>query len=210
MPTQCGTQWDAPSHIFYRGRMWNGYSAAEVDAYGAHRNGIENYTGRIVMRGLLVDVAAHLGVAALEPGHAITVAEIEGALAAHDLTVRPGDALLVRTGFLGARRGRWGDYAGGAAPGLSLHTAPWLRSHDVAAVATDTWGVEVRPNEIDAYQPLHLVSLVHTGIAFGEMFDLDALAADCARDGRYEFMFVASPLPLTGGTGSPVSALALK
>lgn len=98
----------------------------------------------------------------------------------------------------------------GPAPGLSLHTAPWLHRQGVAAIAADTWGVEVRPNEIGVYQPLHVVSLVHTGIAFGEMFDLDALAADCAADGVYEFMFVASPLPLTGAAGAPVSAVAIK
>ncbi|MUL63031.1 hypothetical protein BOO86_01030 [Mycobacterium sp. CBMA 234] len=116
----------------------------------------------------------------------------------------------MRTGFLQARRGRWGDYAGGDAPGLSLHTAPWFRRHDVAALITDTWGIEVRPNEIGYMQPLHAVLLVHTGMAFGEIFDLEALAADCAADGVYEFMFVAPPLPITGSSGLPVGAVALK
>ncbi|MTD55624.1 cyclase family protein [Amycolatopsis pithecellobii] len=210
MPTQSGTQWDSLSHIFWEGRMFNGRPADQVNSRGAAANGIENYTGRIVMPGVLIDMPAHRGVDALEPGDAIEAAEIAEFLADHDLTVQPGDALLVRTGFMAARRGNWGDYAGGAAPGLSLHLAPWLHSHDIAAVATDTWGVEVRPNQIDYFQPLHIVSLVHGGIAFGEMFDLDALAADCAQDGVYTFMFVASPLPITGASGAPVSALAIK
>jgi kynurenine formamidase len=210
MPTQCGTQWDALCHIFWEGRMWNGRSAGQVTSRGAEANGIEHYTGRIVMRGVLVDAARHRGVDALPPGEAVTQDDVEGFLDAHGVAVRPGDALLVRTGFMAARRGDWGDYAGGPAPGLSLHIAPWLHRHDIAAVATDTWGVEVRPNEIGYFQPLHVVSLVHGGIAFGEMFDLDALAADCAEDGVYEFMFVASPLPLTGASGAPVSGLAIK
>ncbi|WP_059008191.1 cyclase family protein [Streptomyces specialis] len=210
MPTQCGTQWDALSHIFWNGRMWNGRSADQVTTRGAETNGIENYTGRVVMRGILIDVPAHRGKDSLPPGEAITPDDVEDFLTAHGLTARPGDALLVRTGFMAVRRDRWGDYAGGPAPGLSLHMAPWLRRNDIAAVATDTWGVEVRPNEISYFQPLHIVSLVHGGIAFGEMFDLDALAADCAEDGVYEFMFVASPLPLTGASGAPVSALAIK
>jgi kynurenine formamidase len=210
MPTQSGTQWDALSHIFWEGQMWNGRSAQHVTTQGAAANGIENYSGRIVMRGVLADVPAHRRVDSLPPGEAITRDEVEAILGAHGLTVRPGDALLVRTGFMAARRGRWGDYAGGPSPGLSLHMAPWLHEHDIAAVATDTWGVEVRPNEIGYFQPLHVVSLVHSGIAFGEMFDLDVLAADCAQDGVYEFMFVASPLPVTGGSGAPVSALAIK
>lgn len=210
MHTQAGTQWDALAHIFWEGKMWNGRSAAEVTSLGANKNDIENYAGKIVTRGILVDIPTYRNVESLDPGYAITVDDIEDFLSAHDLAVRPGDALLVRTGFMAARRNDWGDYAGGAAPGLSLHTAPWLHSNDIAAVVTDTWGIEVRPNEIDYFQPLHVVALVHSGIAFGEIFDLDALAADCAADGVYEFMFVAPPLPLTGGTGSPVSAVALK
>lgn len=210
MPTQSGTQWDSLSHIFWQGKMFNGRPADQVSSKGAAANGIQNYTGRIVMPGILIDLPAHRGVDTLEPGEAIGAAELDDYLRAHDLTVQPGNALLVRTGFMAARRGRWGDYAGGDAPGLSLHLAPWLHSHGIAAVATDTWGVEVRPNEIGYFQPLHIVSLVHGGIAFGEMFDLDALAADCAADGVYTFMFVASPLPITGASGSPVSALAIK
>jgi kynurenine formamidase len=210
MSNQAGTQWDALSHVFYDGKMYNGRSAAESTSSGAAHNGVQKYAGRLVTRGLLVDMARRLGVDSLDPGYAIMVEDLESALAASGLEVQPGDAILVRTGFLGARRGRWGDYAGGPAPGLSLHTAPWLHEKGVAAIATDTWGVEVRPNEIGVFQPLHCVSLVHTGIAFGEMFDLDALARDCADDGVYEFQLCASPLPLTGAAGSPVAAVAVK
>lgn len=210
MPTQSGTQWDSLSHIFWNKQMFNGRSANEVTSRGATANGIENYTGKIAMRGVLVDVAAHRGVDSLRPGEAIGPDEVDVILRTRGMSIAPGDALLIRTGFMSARRGNWGDYAGGSAPGLSLHMAPWLHQHDVAAIATDTWGVEVRPNEIDYFQPLHIISLVHGGLAFGEMFDLDALADDCAADGIDEFMFVASPLPLTGGSGAPVSAVAIK
>jgi len=168
------------------------------------------YTGKLVTRGVFVDLPAHRGVDTLEPGYAITTDDLDEYLAAKNLEIRPGDALIVRTGFMAARRGKWGDYAGGPSPGLSLHTAPWLRDNDVTAVATDTWGIEVLPNEIDVWQPLHVVGLAHTGLAFGEMFDLDALSKDSRADGIYEFMLVASPLPLTGASGSPVSVLAIK
>ena len=210
MGTQSGTQWDALSHIFHQGKMWNGYSAAEHSSQGAARNGIQHWHDRMVLRGVLVDLPAHFGVAGLDPGYAITIDDLEQALSAQGCVVHPGDALLVRTGQMAARRGNWGDYAGGPAPGLSLHTAPWLHEREIAAVATDTWGVEVRPNEIDVLQPLHLVALVHMGLAFGEMFDLDTLAADCAADHRYEFMLAATPLPITGAVGSPVAAVAVK
>ena len=210
MPTQSGTQWDALCHFFWRGQMYNGHSAGDAGTGGSRANGVQNYTGKIVTRGVFVDLAGHRGIESLDPGYAITVDDLEECLTAKDLVVRPGDALIVRTGFMAARRGRWGDYAGGPSPGLSLQTAPWLRDNDIAAVATDTWGIEVLPNEIDCWQPLHVVSLAHTGLAFGEMFDLDALSAESKTDGVYEFMFSASPLPLTGASGSPVSALAIK
>ncbi len=210
LPTQAGTQWDSLSHIFYEGKMYNGRSAAEVTSKGARHNGIQNMTGRIVTRGVFVDLANWKGVDSLQPGYPIVPDEVDGYLADKGITMRSGDALIVRTGFMAVRRANWGDYSGGAAPGLSLRMAPWLHRHGVAAVATDTWGVEVRPNEIPVFQPLHLVALVHGGLAFGEIFDLDSLSADSAQDGAYTFMFVASPLPITGASGAPVSALALK
>ncbi|MEO3827756.1 cyclase family protein [Actinomadura sp. B10D3] len=210
LPTQSGTQWDSLSHIFFEGQMYNGRSPDLVTATGATRNGVEKGVDRFVMRGVLLDVARRHGVESLEPGHAITAEELQAAADSAGVEIRRGDALLVRTGFMGARRGRWEDYAGGPAPGLSLHTAPWLHAKEVAAVATDTWGVEVRPNEIDHIQPLHSVALVHMGLALGEIFDLERLSEHCAADGAYEFLFVAAPLPLTGASGAPLSGLVIK
>ena len=210
MPTQSGTQWDSLAHIFHRGQMWNGYSAADHSSAGAARNGIERWAAKLMLRGVLVDVARLHGVEALKPGYAVTIEDIEACLQASGESVGRGDALVVRTGHLGARREAWGDYAGGPAPGLSLHTAPWLHDHEVAAIVSDTWGIEVRPNEINHFQPLHTVALVHMGLAFGEIFDLEALADDCADDGRYAFLLAATPLPITGAVGSPVGAVAVK
>jgi kynurenine formamidase len=209
VPNQAGTQWDSLSHIFWKGKMYNGYSAGLVSSAGAARNGIENYAGRLVLRGVLLDVARHLGVDALEPGYAISAAELDATAAAQNVEIRRGDAVLVRTGFLEARREAWGDYAGGPAPGVSLHTAPWFHEHEIAAVASDTWGVEVRPNEIDCFQPFHVVALVHMGLAIGEIFDFAELARECARLGKYEFLFAAPVLPITGASGSPVGGIAV-
>ena len=92
--------------------------------------------------------------------------------------------MLVRTGQLArARRDGWGDYAGGPAPGLSLTTAGWLHRTEIAAIATDTWGFEVRPNEFDvpAFQPLHQVVIPNLGLTIGEMWDLDALGRGLRR-----------------------------
>ena len=81
----------------------------------------------------------------------------------------------------------------------------------VGAVATDTWGFEVRPNEFDgAFQPLHQVVIPNMGLFIGEMWDLDVLAADCAADGRYDVLLTAAPIPVTGAVGAPVNPIALK
>jgi hypothetical protein len=68
----------------------------------------------------------------------------------------------------------------------------------------------VRPNEIDLFQPLHVVALVNMGIPFGEIWDLQAIGEDCADDGTFEFLLSAAPLPITGAAGSPLNALAIK
>ena len=213
MALQCGTQWDALSHCFLDGKLYNGYDANLVSSEGAKKNGMEKMARHIVTRGVLLDIPRVKGVEWLEPGYAITAADLDAALAAHNVQVGTGDALLVRTGQMAMcrKRGGWGDYAGGDAPGLSFQTAPWIHAKQLAAIATDTWGMEVRPNEIpDTYQPLHQVLIPNMGLLVGEIFDLEALAADCAKDHVWEFQFVAPPLPITGAVGSPVNPLAVK
>ena len=213
MPLQCGTQWDGLSHIFDRGRMWNGFDAGWVTAAGARRNGIEHMKDRIVGRGVLLDVARARGVESLEGGYAITEEDLLSTVQAQGDTAAVGraDIVLVRTGQLArARAEGWGDYAGGPAPGLSFSTADWLHRTEIAALATDTWGVEVRPNELPkSFQPLHQVMVPNIGLPVGEMFELDELAVHCAEQGTYDFLFVGSPLPFTSAVGAPVNPQAI-
>ncbi len=213
MALQCATQWDALSHCFLDNQLYNGYDANLVSSQGAKRNGIEKMARHLVTRGVLLDLPRVKGVPWLEPGYAVTSADLEAALRAHQVSLGSGDALLLRTGQMTMyrRRGGWGDYAGGDAPGFSFYTAGWMHERQLAAIATDTWGMEVRPNEIpDSYQPLHQVLIPGMGMLVGEIFDLDGLAEDCAKDGVYEFQLVAPPLPITGAVGSPINPLAIK
>ena len=214
MPLQCATHWDALSHIFDHGHMWNGYPASQVSSSGATRNGIEHTRDKLVSRGVLLDIARFKEVEALDDGYAITESDLLECIEAQGATsqVGSGDIVLVRTGQLGRDRARgWGNYAGGDAPGLSFYSADWLYRTQIAALATDTWGVEVRPNEFpQSNQPLHQVMIPNMGLLVGEMFDLDLLAADCAEDGVYEFFLAASPLPFTGAVGAPVNPQAMK
>jgi kynurenine formamidase len=212
MPLQCGTQWDALGHIIFDGKIYNGFDASLVSSRGALRGDVAKASGRMAGRGVLLDVARAHGVEALAPGFVIGAGELQACAESQQVEVAPGDFVLVRTGQVGEvrRRGAWQDYAGGSAPGLGLSTAEWLRAHDVAAVATDTWGMEVLPNETDdVFQPLHIILIVHMGLWVGEIFDLEALGQRCAEIDRWEFLFSAAPLPFTRAVGSPVNPLAI-
>ncbi len=213
MPLQCATQWDALSHIYFDGKMYNDRGPELVTSTGARANAITALKDKIVSRGVLLDIPRLKGKAWLEPGEAIYPADLDAAAAAAKIRLESGDIVLVRTGQMAQvrERGSWGDYAGGPAPGLSLTCAEWLATHEIAGYATDTWGTEVIPNETpDVFQPLHCVAIVNMGMLVGEIFTLEALADDCAADGVYEFLFVAPPLPITGAVGSPINPQAVK
>ena len=214
MPLQCATQWDALAHIFFDGKMYNGRTPNFVNSGGALKNSITPLADKIATRGVLLDVPKLKGKSWLDPGEAIYPDDLDAAAAMARVTVERGDIVLIRTGQITQCRAQksWGGYAGTAdAPGLSLTCAEWIYQKEIAGYATDTWGTEVLPNETsDVLQPIHCVSLVHTGILIGEIFDLDGLAADCAADGVYEFFFVAPPLPITGAVGSPINPQAIK
>lgn len=213
LPLQSGTQWDSLAHIVFEKKIYNGYDASDVGSKGAIRNDIANARDRVVGRGVLLDIPRSKGVRWLEPGERIHAADLDACARSQDIAVGRGDIVLIRTGQMAQCRdaGSWGSYAGGSAPGLALDTAQWIHERELAAIATDTWGMEVQPNETeDVFQPLHIVLIVYTGLLVGEIFELEALADDCAADGRYEFLISAVPLPITGAVGSPVNPVAVK
>lgn len=214
MPLQCSTQWDGLGHVFDHGKAYNGRRASQVvTSEGDQVTGIETVADVIAGRGVLLDVGRVVGTdGELPDGFAITTEHLQMTIAAHGVAVGRGDIVCVRTGQLTrAHREGWNGYAGGPAPGLSFTTAEWLYDTEIAAIATDTWGFEVRPNEFDeAFQPLHQVAIPHMGLFIGEMWDFDALAVDCAADGLHEFWLTAAPIPFTGAVGAPVNPLAVK
>lgn len=213
MPLQCATQWDSLAHIIHDDKIYNGYSAAEVSSAGAKRNGIDKARSKLAGRGVLLDVARAKGQPWLEPGYGITSADLDDVAASQGVEVGEGDVVLVRTGQLAevADRGSWGDYAGGSAPGLALDALRWIYDRSIAILATDTWGVEVRPNATpEIFQPFHIAAIVYMGLMLGEIFDLEELATACAQDGRYSFFFSGLPLVITGAVGSPVNPMAVR
>ena len=217
MPTQGSTQWDAFGHVMWQDSMYNGFWAGNVTALGGGRVlGIEHLRESFVGRGVLVDPARHQGLDMCPDGQAIGPDLLDATLAAQGTELAPGDILLVRTGYLA----KWwtlgpdddrGAYFG-ASPGLGRDAIPWLHEHAVSALACDNIGVEVLVPEDpeERVLPVHIACLVDLGLPLGELWDLEALAADCAQDGAYEFLLVAPPLNLPTAMGSPLNPIALK
>lgn len=208
MPSAAATHWDALSHIFFDDAMWNGHDCRLVSTSGAERCAITSYRNRFVGRAVLLDLPRHLGVPWLEPGQSVGGDVLDACAAAEKVAIGTGDIVLLRFGQIAQcrARGAWGSYAGGDAPGLALDTLGWVAEREIAAVASDTWGVEVRPNQTPSInQPWHRVALPSLGLLVGEMFDLEELAVACDEIGRYEFFLAAAPLPIEHGVNGPVN-----
>ncbi|HWH21062.1 MAG TPA: cyclase family protein [Solirubrobacterales bacterium] len=215
MAVHAATHWDALSHCFHGGKMYGGIDAAEVTTKGAARNDIVPAARRLVTRGVLADVARHRGVEVLPPGYGIGADELRDVLDAQGVEVRPGDALLIRTGLLGATKvsGRWAEFAQSGpnvpnTPGVAVDALPLLHELGVCAIACDNWAVEQLTGGAPFF-PVHELALVYMGMLLGENLELDALADACAAAGRYEFFFAGQPLPIVGGVGGPVNPMAV-
>ena len=211
MGSQAVTHWDALSHVGYAGKLYNDIPNTVVTADGgAAKLGIEHF-GPIVTRGILLDIARVRGVEHFDDNYAITGDDLDTAAALGDIIVEPGDVLLVRTGQMHFLRAGDRQRYSYPSPGLSTQSIEWLRDHDVAALATDTMTFEVYPCEDpNIFMPVHMIHLRDMGLAQGQNWNLDDLAADCAVDGQHDFLLVAPPLPLTGAVGAPVVPVAIK
>ena len=213
MPVQAATHWDSLGHIFYEDKAYNGHDAKLVDSRGLHVLGIEHSKNKMVGRGVLLDIPRFKNVEHLDDGYGISNEELDKCARAQNVEIRRGDFVIVRTGQMERcmKEKKWGGYAGGDAPGVKFENCYWCHDKQIAGICTDTWGVEVRPNETkDVNQPWHWVVIPAMGLTMGEMFHLQELADDCEADGVYEFFFCGPPLVITGGTGSPINPQAVK
>jgi kynurenine formamidase len=210
MGIQAATHWDALAHVGYEGRLYNDIPFEAVDENGASKLGIENF-GPIVTRGVLLDIARLRGVDFFDDNYAISGDDLAAAADAGGARIESGDIVVIRTGQMEwLRRGdkaRFGD----PSPGLGIGALEWLHDMEVAAIATDTLVFEVWPCEDPAVLlPVHMIDLRDMGLVQGQLWNLDDLAADCARDGRYTFLLAATPLPITGAVGGAVAPTATK
>jgi kynurenine formamidase len=204
------THLDSLAHINYDGVFYNGYKPDPEQvkkANGHAKNSIYNLKSGIFTRGILVDIPQLKGVKYLEPGTPIYVEDIEAWLKKAGLKIEPGDALFVRAGVW-ARRKELGPYPRGRTgkdAGLDPSVIPWLKKQDIALLAADH-PQYVSPSEVVG--AVHDFALVSLGIHLIDNCDLEALSEAAAARKRWEFLLTAAPLPIKGGTGSPLNPIA--
>jgi kynurenine formamidase len=205
------THLDSLAHISANGVFDNGYAPSQdaVMKDGHARNSIHNVKDGIFTRGVLIDIPRLKGVPYLEPGTPIYVEDLEAWEKQAGVRVGPGDALFVRTGVWARRKaeGPWlrGRAEGGRSAGLDPSVLPWLKARDVALLGSDH-PQYVSPSALRG--AVHDFALVYLGVHLFDNCDLEALAAAAAARKRWEFLVTAAPLPIRGGTGSPLNPIA--
>jgi kynurenine formamidase len=200
---------DALCHILYKDQTYNGYSRADVNTEkGCTKLGIDNLKNGVITRGILIDVPRLKGVDFLEPGTPVYVEDLEAWEKKAGVKISSGDAVLLRTGRW-ARREKMGPWnVGQRAAGLHASVAPWFKARGVALLGSDA-AEDVTPSRVDGVNlPIHTLFITAMGINLLDNQDLEALGAAAARLNRWEFMLTLAPVPVTGGTGFPLNALA--
>ena len=208
----CHTHIDALCHLAYADQLYGGRPASTVTSHGAETIAIDDYAHGIVARGVLLDIPRLRGVPYLEPGEAVTRAELEEAERAQGVRLEEGDVFVFRTGHHRRRleRGPWDNgYSGVGKAGLHVDTIPWMHERKIAMFMPDGDG-EAVPSTVDGIlYPIHHLQIVAMGMAVSDSLNLEEIAAACEQEQRWEFMVVASPLRLPRGTGSPFNPIAI-
>jgi kynurenine formamidase len=200
---------DAFCHVAYEGSLYNGTPADTVTARGAADDSIEVLEDGLVGRGVLLDIPRVRGLPWLEPGSHVFRDDLEAAEREQGVTVGAGDILLVRTGLVRrlAELGAWDTTK--AKPGLHPRAMSFLAERGVAALGCDGNSDTAPSTTGGVAYPIHVLALNAMGVHLLDYLELERLSAACERAGRWEFLFVAAPLRITGGTGSPVNPLAV-
>jgi hypothetical protein len=204
------THLDALCHVAYRGQLFSGMPAGEVlSSQGASFGAVTELLPGLVGRGVLLDVARLRDRAWLEPGEAVGGPELLVCAEEQGCPLRPGDVVLVRTGHLARRRqlGAWDpdDLSAGLHPGAMRV----LHASRISALGGDG-DSDVRPSPVPGvHSPVHVLAVTAMGLPLIDNMDLESLAETCARNARWDFLFVTAPLNIPRATGSPVNPLAV-
>lgn len=206
---------DALAHNFRKGQFYNGVSWKEMTKTGARRLGIQNMRHGIVTRGILMDIPRLRGVPYLQKSEHIFVQDLEAWEKKAGIKVSSGDALFIRAGNWTRRRATGEkSLVGVSMAGLDPSAARWLRQRDVAVIGSEgaidalPSGFTGKGDDIPTH-PVHYFVNVMLGMTILDWLDFDALAETAAKENRWEFLLVAAPLPVQGGTGSPINPIGI-
>ena len=203
------THLDALCHVWAEDGVWRGEDVERnLAAHGDRRWGhIGQWETGVVTSAVLLDIPELRDQPWVDLERPVTDADLEAAGAAQGVEVSPGDAVVIHMGRRGweSAHPAWSGYTD-ARPGLDASCLRFLRERDVAAVVWDF--SDARPNRYSMHWTIHL-AIPYFGLALVDNADTEALAEECRRRGRHEFLLVVAPRRLVGATGSPVNPLAI-
>jgi kynurenine formamidase len=200
---------DALAHFIANGRLYNGVTRDQIHPEGAAKLGIEQMRAGIVTRGVIIDIPRFKGVPYLDPGAVITTADLETWERRHRVRVGQGDVVLIRVGRAERTKatGPWTVVSGTAGPHPSI--ALWLRERGVAVLGSDVANERYPSLVPGIVNPMHNLTIAAMGLPLLDDLDLEAVAREAATRSRPTFLFMAGPLRIRGGTGSPVNPIAV-
>ena len=200
---------DALSHVVYDGRLYGGAPAALVTSEGASTGTVEVLRNGLIGRGVLLDVPRARGVRWLEPGQSVVTDDLAAAERDQGLQVAPGDILLIRTGHARRLAELPPFDPANAKPGLHPSTVRFLAERQVSALGSDGNSDTAPPVVEGEGFPIHVLAINALGIHLLDYLCFENLVAQCEAVARWEFLFVAAPLRVPHGTGSPINPIAV-
>ncbi|OCB11953.1 metal-dependent hydrolase [Mycolicibacterium porcinum] len=214
MFTQGSTQYDALAHYWYGGKVWNGYTADTTIDSLSRASVLPIAERGVVGRGVLIDVARARGKDVLDSGEQISLDDLLAAAEAQGTQIEPRDVLIIRTGWIGSYyRGSADEfYRDWNEPGLvySRELVEWFQRMEIPNLVTDTIANELSFYPGGLQLPLHCALMRNLGVTFTELCKLDDLAAACAADRRWTFLYTAAPLKICGASGAPVNPVVIR
>ena len=202
------THLDALCHIFYKGKMYNGFSQLDVSSQGAKTLSVIELKNGIFTRGVLIDMPRVLGLEYLRAGQGIQPEDLDAWEKKTGTKIRSGDAIFIRTGRWARwkAQGEWDIEKGSA--GLHVSSMPWFKKRDIAVLASDL-AADVMPSGVDGFRlPVHWVTIYSMGVAIIDNCDLEELGNYTTAHKRWDFLLTVAPLAVDGGTGAPVNPTA--
>jgi kynurenine formamidase len=202
------SHFDALSHTYYEGHLYNGYPDTDIASSGASVLDTVQYRNGIFTRGVLVDIAWLRELPYLQKNAYITGSDLDVWEAKTGVHIRSGDAVVIRTGRWALRdaKGPW-DISSSSA-GLDPSVIAWLHKRDAAFLVSDA-AHDAIPSAVEGVDfPIHVLAIVAMGMPLADQCNLEDVAREAQSLHRYTFLLTLAPVRIKGGTGALVNPIA--